>query len=264
MQSDRQPPTDEEIAVRLQWPTDPVGTTAPPPSPQAAEPSSPPAAAPLAGATPVHAAEVMPPSSDPARPGRALVEAYDRLGDRVLERLRALREDVDADLAGVRSELASLRQAVDDVGDRVQLRQLRATVDELRGDVSGLRRAVLEWPELEQVSSDVASLRADLSEVLSRLNADPADDRRSLDEVRSEIKDLRRSVEASMSLPTLAPLIEEVVSLRDEVSSLRRRISLRAEGSSVELNEEQMDRLIRAVETRVGGGVRPGQRPHAR
>jgi hypothetical protein len=82
---------------------------------------------------------------DPAPLRRAVVDAYDRLADQVLGRMRALHQDVDADLAEVRSELASLRRSVEDVGDRVQLRQLRTSLDELRSDVAGLRRAVLEW-----------------------------------------------------------------------------------------------------------------------
>jgi hypothetical protein len=73
---------------------------------------------------------------------RAVVDAYDRLADQVLGRMRALHQDVDADLAEIRSELASLRRSVEDVGDRVQLRQLRTSIDELRSDVAGLRRAV--------------------------------------------------------------------------------------------------------------------------
>jgi hypothetical protein len=95
--------------------------------------------------------------------GRVFVDAFDRLADRLLERLRSMRQDIDADLTAVRSEVAGLRQAVDAIGDRVQVRQLRATIDELHADVIGLRRAVLEWPELDQLSQDVTAVRGDLA-----------------------------------------------------------------------------------------------------
>jgi DNA-binding FrmR family transcriptional regulator len=112
-----------------------------------------------------------------AQTGRVFVEAFDRLADRLLERIRSLRQDVDADLTSVRSELASLRQAVDAVADRVQMRHLRTTLEEVHGDVVGLRRAVLEWPELEQVAEDIAAVRGDLATLatdVARLPSGPS------------------------------------------------------------------------------------------
>ena len=73
--------------------------------------------------------------------------------------------EVDVDLGALRSELASLRDAVDGAGDLGQLRDLRATIDELREDVAALRQAVTEPPELEQVSREIAGLRAEVTDL---------------------------------------------------------------------------------------------------
>jgi hypothetical protein len=227
MDTDRPSTADEDLSVRLQWPSEQGDTERRGAADVGRVPIT---------EEPVHRAEVVA-AGDSGRPGHTLIEAYDRLGDRVLERMRALREDVDADLAAVRSELASLRQAVDDVGDRVQLRQLRATIDELRGDVSGLRRAVLEWPELEQVSGDVAGLRSDMSTLLdaSRSGVAPSGE--------------------GLQLGALAPLVEEVAALRGEVASLRRRIALRADGAPV--GDDQLEQIADQVAERMA--VRPAK-----
>lgn len=103
-----------------------------------------------------------------------IVDAYERLGTRLLSRMRDLREDVDADLSELRSEISSLRTSIEDVADRVQLRQMRSSIDDLRSDVAGLRRAVLEWPELERVATDVSALRAATTELQQAVSAGPA------------------------------------------------------------------------------------------
>jgi hypothetical protein len=233
MENDRSNAADEGLDVRLSWPSDPRrDELATPPSER--EPEEVPE---------VHAGELVA-GAQVGRPGTSLIDAYDRLGDRVLERMRALREDVDADLSAVRSELASLRQAVDDVGDRVQLRQLRATIDELRADVAGLRRAVLEWPELEQVSSDIGGLRGDMSTILEVLRTGGAP--------------------PAVDLPALAPLVEEVASLRSEVSALRRRIALRADMQAGGADEAELDRLAAQVAERIGATGKPSSRSRRR
>ncbi len=107
-----------------------------------------------------------------------LVEAFDRLGARVLGRLRDLREDLDADLADVRSQVAALTGAVEDVADRVELRQLRGAVDELRSDVAGLRRTIAEpsgrehaaAPELEDLAQELSELRAEMVSLRRRMS----------------------------------------------------------------------------------------------
>jgi len=121
-------------------------------------------------------------------------------------------DDVDTALAAVRSDLVSLRHAVEDVGGHVHLRELHTTIDELRGELFELRRAVLE----RKVT-------------VARPTGEDADS------IRAELADF------------LAPLIEEVGGLREEVSSLRRRISLRAKGSPVELSDEQLQRIVLAI-----------------
>jgi hypothetical protein len=136
----------------------------------------------------------------------------------------------------LRAELVALREAVHALGEQLQLRQLRAAVDELRGDVTGLRRAVLEWPELEQVSSDIVGLRSDMSSLVE-----------------------------SSGATALAPLVEEVALLRAEMTALRRRVGLRAEGAGSGLDDVQLEELAEAVADRVAAqlrasGARSGRR----
>jgi hypothetical protein len=239
MPTDQPNPSDDDMAVRLQWPSDPSPTEDA--TSRQRFPLPPVDADADVDDGSIYSAAVVSVAGDATRPARSLIEAYDRLGDRVLERMRALREDVDADLTAVRSELATLRQAVDDVGDRVQLRQLRATIDELRGDVSGLRRAVIEWPELEQVSSDISGLRSDMSNVLAATHASDSSD-------------------SALSFAALAPLVEEIAQLRGEVMSLRRRISLRGQGQAVSVDDTQLERLADAVAERMAFGAKGKRR----
>ncbi len=255
--------SDDEFSAELRWPLDPF--RGPRVDPVDEPPSPSPATALVEGSAPRIAPSPTQVESgegiESARIGRFVVDAFDRLAGRVLERLRALSDGLDSDLAEVRSELATLRQAVDDLGDRIELRQLRAAVDELRGDVVGLRRALVEWPDLERVSIDVAVVRSDLSALVERQN----EMSRAADEpLVVEVAEVRRLLEASSSLPTFAPLIEEVSELRTEVVALRRRIALRGGNSVVELSEEQLQRLIVAVEARVVAGTAYGEQPRRR
>lgn len=135
----------------------------------------------------------------------------------------------DAEEPGA-EELGPLRQAVDDLGERLHLRHLRASIDELRVDVTGLRRAVLDRPELEQVLSDVAGLRADVSASTE-------------------------SADASLAA-ALAPLVDELALLRTELTALRRRVGLRAEGTGDGLDESQLERVAEAVADRVAAQLR--------
>lgn len=112
--------------------------------------------------------EVAPVQANAERVARLVVEAYDRLGGEVRGELRAMQADLDVDLAAVRGELASLRTSIGDVAERVQLRHLRSAIDELRSDVTALRRSVVEAPELEQVTSDVANLRSAMVDLLEK------------------------------------------------------------------------------------------------
>lgn len=229
--SDRDHPG--ELDLDLEWPGG-GGFASPRPSADVTtEPGAPrpagAASAPLTG-------EVVLPNE--ALGGSFLVQAYDRFAARVLERLGSLREDVDLDLAAMRSEMASLRQAIDDLAGRSELRNIRAGIDELRSDVVALRRAVLEWPELAHVSSELTSIRADLSplieEAAARQEAGPmrtAAASAGMPELGETLESLRASVEKLGDRPALgafAPLVEEVAALREEVQALRRRTALRA------------------------------------
>lgn len=193
-----------------------------------------------------------PPVPDGAPTGKAFVEAFDRLADRLLDRLRTLRQDVDADLTGVRTELAALRQAVDDLGDRSQLRTLQSTVDELRTELTALRRAVLEWPELEQVSSDIAAVRGDLAFIFeSGDGGGVAPPSHLLDELQRTTGTLSDEItRLGAELPQMSALnavLEEVTAVRSELTQVRRRMVLR----SKPLEDEQLEQIVAAVAARV-------------
>jgi hypothetical protein len=211
----------------------------------------------LRAATPV--TEVLAPGGEGSRMSRAFVEAFDRLSDRLLDRIRSLRQDVDADLASVRAELAALRQAVDEAGDRGPLRQLKTAVEEVREDVVGLRRAVLEWPALEQVAEDVATIRGDLAFLFETAEdgSPAAAPSQLLGELRHVVQNLADEVERITAQPevgALAPLLEEVATMRDELTSIRRRIGVRAPL----LDDEQLERIVDAVAARVVDELRSG------
>jgi chromosome segregation ATPase len=171
---------------------------------------------------------------------RTLVDAYDRLADRLAQRLRSVQDDLDADLLDVRTEISALRQAVEDVGDRVEMRQLRAAIDELRSDVVGLRRAVLEWPELERVSAEITALRADMTELLAQRSTPDASSGpapklqlQQLAPLMEEISAIRGALESRPAVRSRGAgasdeVLEELAGLRNEMKALRRRITLRA------------------------------------
>lgn len=193
------------------------------------------------------------PGAEGVPTGKAFVEAFDRLADRLLDRLRTLRQDVDADLGAVRLEVASLRQSIDELSDRTQLRQVQTTADEIRTELAALRRAVLEWPELEQVSNDIASVRGDLAFVFESAGDGPPGGPPSelLVELRSTIGALSDEITRfGKELPqadSMAPLLEEVAAVRSELTQVRRRMQLR----NGPLDEEQLEQVVAAVAARV-------------
>lgn len=132
---------------------------------------------------------------------------------------------LDECLAELRMEMEGLRLAVDGVAERVEMRQLRSGLDDLRSDVAGLRRAVIDWPELERVSSEITALRADFSELFRRGDVPATPE--GLASLAAAVERLREEVAANVGLPTLAPVLSEIGELRREVTSLRRRIALR-------------------------------------
>jgi hypothetical protein len=267
MQSDRPDEGTEEFSVRLAWPKpepdepseEPAAAAAPPPAATAPTIGAELARTPRPTAT---ALELVTAPSEGQRAGQVYVGAFDRLADRLLERLRSLRQDVDADLAAVRAELSSLRQAVDDLGDRVQMRQVKTSVDELRADVAGLRRAMLEWPELEQIGNDVAAVRSDLAFLYETgLGGDEAMQAPSelLGELQAVVERLGERAGDPMldqpELAALAPLLEEVASVRSDLGAIRRRLQLR----SGPLDEEQLEQIVSAVAARVVEELHAGE-----
>lgn len=168
---------------------------------------------------------------------RAVVEAHDRLADRLLQRLRTVREDIDADMSELRSELGALRESVEASADELPLRQIRMSISELRSEIAGLRHALTESPVLAAMAADLAALRDDLAD-LSGLEV-------------PEVRDTSRS----------DAIVDELEALRAEMTSLRRRISLRvAAPESDGLTDEQLDRLAEAVADR----LRPAPPPRRR
>lgn len=137
-------------------------------------------------------------------------------------------DDERGELALVRQELADLRHAMDDIADRVQLRQLRASLEELRGEVISLRRVVLEWPDLERLTTEVGALRSQLVDLAA---VSPASSRATV-EITSE---------------AVAPLAEEVAALRTELVSLRRRIALRGQSTDAGTDDERLERIVESV-----------------
>jgi hypothetical protein len=264
-------PSDEEFSVRLSWPKPgeptppttparpdaPAGTRPPalPERPVPAPPAPLPAKPTAEGPSLLREAKSPDPlpGTEGVPPGKAFVEAFDRLADRLLDRLRTLRQDIDADLGAVRLEVASLRQSVDDLSDRTQLRQVQTTVDEVRTELAALRRAVLEWPELEQVSNDIAAVRGDLAFVFESAGDGPPGGPPSalLVELRSAIgmlsDEITRFGKELPQIGTVSAVLEEVASVRSELTQVRRRMQLR----SGPLDDEQLEQVVAAVAERV-------------
>jgi hypothetical protein len=289
-------PTDsssDEFAVRLSWPK----VVVPPPEEPEAEakdapkdapkpavtprfkPAIPAARAPshlpkpAAGAAPatLRAPASAPRPAAPTSPepgqesgvARTFVDAFDRLSDRLLDRLRVLRQDVDADLNGLRSEVAMLRQAVEDNTYGLQIRQLQTSLDEVRAEVAGLRRAVLEWPELERVADEVSAVRGDLSFLFDATSdGESPGPSAVVTELREVVGRLTEGIAASAASESgqAAFLVDEVSSIRTQLGELARRMPAGLD------DERQLDRLADAVAERLfeqldaGGGRRSKRR----
>jgi hypothetical protein len=220
---------DDDLPTRLHWPADPLdgglGGRGDAPATPPAPPGGP--AAPAA----------------PGAPERATRDEPARSGDR-------------DDIAALRAEIAELRHAFDDLADRVQLRQVRAAIDELRTEVLALRRVVVEWPELDQLTTEVGSLRSHLLDLQQRPPAAPADPA-----VVEAIAELRATIDglgpARTQVTALGPIVEELGELREEFVALRRRISLRGQPTDATLDEAQLDRIVESVVERVLAGAPP-------
>ncbi len=204
--------------VRLTWPgeVEPAPDTSPEPGtarPARPEPGARPAV--RRGDAPLRPAPIVPAEVDSASGlRRTIVEAYDRLADRLTQRLRSVHDDLDADLAALRAEMAGLRQSVDDLDDRAQLRDIQAAIEEVREDVATLRAEVGERAAAQPAGAGgpAAYPRVEL-----------------LAPLLTEMAAMREALEArpdGSAAPDL--VLEELAALRTQVASLRRRINLRA------------------------------------
>jgi hypothetical protein len=182
---------DDDLSLRLHWPTDPLEDRTDERAPEAAP-----------------------------RTGSAA-------GDAAREAPEAA-ADAGGELALVRQEMADLRHALDDLADRVQLRQVRASMEELRSEMVSLRRVVLEGPDLEQLTTEVGALRSQLVDLVASSPSSP----RAAGEVTAD---------------AVAPLAEELAALRAEMVSLRRRIALRGQGGDAGTDDERLERIVGSV-----------------
>jgi len=102
---------------------------------------------------------------------RAVVDAYDRLAERLLERMNDVHQDLGADVAELRSEVIGLRQAIRDLNDRVGTMRL-APLAPLVKEIALLR----EEMSRDQVGEELAALREEVSRLRRRtaLRASPS------------------------------------------------------------------------------------------
>jgi hypothetical protein len=158
MEIDRPGQSDDDIDVRLEWPSDPLASD--PPAPRPPKPAR-------------EAAPALPTTSDDddaAATLRALIGAYEQLGDRLLGRLRDLRDGVDTDLATVRSELAQVTRDV--AGVRADLAGLLGPTETREAPVAGPAGSIGEGlaEALEPLVEEVAGLRTEVASLRRRIS----------------------------------------------------------------------------------------------
>ena len=165
----------------------------------------------------------------------------------------------DGELVHLAHEVADLRRAIEELSERLDLRQLRASLEDVSGQVMALQRAVMESPGLEQLAEDVAALRTELVTLRRPPGAagtDPA--------VLAALEGLRTSISQLTSggepVVALTPVLDELRELRQEVVALRRRVALRTQADEP-VSDERLAELLEAVlEQRAGGRGRPRRR----
>ncbi len=186
--------------------------------------------------------------------GRFVTGALDQFAERVLSELRTLSDHLIPELNSLRTEASLIRESLDGLNERASNAPVREAIDELRADFSGLRRAVIEWPDLEVARAEIVAMRADLTGMIESAAAqgDGVDTAAVVDGVRSAfgpqleavatdvsaatdlLHDLSARVaalearEVPASVPSDVVSTEAIESLRDEVKALRRRIQVRA------------------------------------
>ena len=114
--------------------------------------------------------------AEQARATYADAQADAELADRILDRLTTLRADVSSELAMLRAEIVVLRHAISENSASAEIHALRQDFAQLRTEVTGLGNIVIDWPELHQVTSDIATLRDALEDVADAVTARAATD----------------------------------------------------------------------------------------
>lgn len=147
--------------------------------------------------------------------GRFMTDALDQFGERVLERMAASQNDLIAGLESIRTAMVTNQEATNELAEKITAPQLRQTVDELRADVQGLRRAVLEWPELTQTKDQVLAIRVEMGDVLERLNGvvGPSD----LEPLRADLREVMALVAPGQG--------DELEPLRLAITGLQERLT---------------------------------------
>jgi hypothetical protein len=132
----------------------------------------------------------------------------------------------------------------------------KSEVGILRDEVAALRRAIEELSDrvrLEPLTSQVEALRLQLVELRDDLPA--ADAAPAGPAVVAALEELRTSIQgiSTVRAPagSLAPIVEELGALRQEVVSLRRRVTLRSKAVDDVLDDDQLERIVEAVVDRV-------------
>jgi hypothetical protein len=95
------------------------------------------------------------------------------------------------------------------------------------------------------------------------VDAHLADLRAELGGIRQSLADLAaRPAEPSSvaAAPSLEPLLTELAHVHEELASLRRRISLRADADRAVLSDEELTRIARTVADLLSGGTDRGHR----
>jgi hypothetical protein len=120
---------------------------------------------------------------------------------------------------------------------------------------------MLDWPELEQIGNDVAAVRSDLAFLYETgLGGEEAMHAPSelLGELQAVVARLDERAGDPMLEPelgALAPLLEEVASLRSDLGAIRKRLQLRAGP----LDEDQLEQIVSAVAARVVEELHAGE-----
>jgi len=143
-----------------------------------------------------HAEPEQPDPLDPERPAAApvhrdLVDADDPLADRLLQRLLTIRDDLGAEMAALRLEVAALRQSVDELRGRFPTGHLGPVLDELAQLRAEVGQLVAVGPVAPKLGS-LAPLVAEIAALRDELSLDPV--LAELAELRSELAHVRRRV----------------------------------------------------------------------